>query len=217
MKKTLILLAFSFVFPLYSHAADLVACAPGDLFNVFTGDACSDNQAPLACQTGDLFDIYTGKSCADEATISNLQTQVQTLSNKVDTVIQNTTPIAGSVEQPPVVVTPTISLGAQECLVEPKLTGTTSVASVFPIVTTGSYYEGELQISGTDNEGNSFNTDKEHWPSYVTPNYPHGIPAGTYSVTENLYDSSNFKQSPSTVYGTPEATNFQQITVTDCN
>ena len=48
--------------PLSSHASNLVACAPGDLFNVFTGQSCQIvDTTPKACESGDLFNIFTGK------------------------------------------------------------------------------------------------------------------------------------------------------------
>ncbi|MFA6257708.1 MAG: peptidoglycan-binding domain-containing protein [Candidatus Paceibacterota bacterium] len=63
MKKYLL---FLFVITLLSfniNTTSAVNCAPGDLFNTATGQACNTTTMTAECKSGDLFSSITGKPC----------------------------------------------------------------------------------------------------------------------------------------------------------
>ena len=66
MKKyTLFLFAFVFAFGLSNiNFASAANCAPGELFNTSTGQACAVAMVTHECAPGDLFSSVTGKSCS---------------------------------------------------------------------------------------------------------------------------------------------------------
>ncbi len=67
MKKyTLFLLAFAFIFSLFSfnvNSASAANCAPGDLFSSTTGFPCGTTSTVPGCLPGYLFSPITGQSC----------------------------------------------------------------------------------------------------------------------------------------------------------
>lgn len=93
MKKLFIVGALALVFPFISHASNLTACAPGDLFNVFTGASCSAPSVPQVCAPGDKFNSQTGSPCGNINTTPNqnlnqvdpIQAQVQVLQQEIIT------------------------------------------------------------------------------------------------------------------------------------
>lgn len=75
--KKYILFSFAFILSLILlgsvsvKSANAANCAPGDLFNSVTGQACSATTMPTACAPGDLFNILTGQTCSGTTTSTN--------------------------------------------------------------------------------------------------------------------------------------------------
>lgn len=89
--------------------SNVEGCAPGNAYSTLTGQPCNVNTQPIAglpngCTALSGYSITTGKKCSGETTqpvldqatqdkLTALNVQIQTLSNTLNTIASNTTPV----------------------------------------------------------------------------------------------------------------------------
>lgn len=182
----------------------------------------------IACGAGDLFNMYTGAPCTSTSIQQTIDTAVNNAITKItNTIGQNT---VGSQTVGGVTPSVTVSLGAQECKVDPDYTGTTTPVAEFTVVTSGKYDGGVSRFfpsNGTPGVGDQgYGEAWQKFPnspdSYIGVHKIRYIAPDTYNVTINLYNQNSYPPSIlSKALGgsddaVPVATYTNTVTVTPC-